>query len=114
MFVAILFVGILRGCHAVNNHDLINNDLKLMNSELGKLNSLTGYVSWKLSTEPSEEFTLKLIKLGGIQINWREKWCHRLNNYFFNKFNKDFDYYYQFRQFYLLCRGPNYNLDESR
>lgn len=105
----------------------LQETLNEMNSELLKLNSVTAYLSWKLSTEPASTPSSKLVKLGKIQIEWRNNWCDRLDE-IFNRIYKsrlhsesfyddwDFqkDYKYEFRQFYLLCRGPNYNFEENR
>lgn len=98
-----------------------------MNEELMKLNSITAYLSWKLSTEPNNESPIRLTKLGEIQISWRKNWCFRLYNIFrkiyaidyetssyYNEIDFSKEFRKELRQFYLLCRGPSYNSEENR
>ncbi|KAK6619979.1 hypothetical protein RUM44_006379 [Polyplax serrata] len=115
--------GLARG--SGSNGENLRENLDQMNRELLKLNSVTAHLSWTLSTNSAEDETsTKLIKLGQTQTEWRRNWCRKFDDIFSRIYQIDYhtidrnrfrqDYKREFRQFYLLCRGPTYNFDQNR
>ena len=109
------------------SYRLLKNQLEKMNSELELTNSKAALLAWELSTNSNEEVSKKVVEFGEFRTEWKNNWCYRLketlekiyeNNFLETKlepnwiFDKDFNK--EFRQFYLLCRGPKYTLHQAR
>ncbi|KAL0268365.1 UNVERIFIED_CONTAM: hypothetical protein PYX00_010339 [Menopon gallinae] len=97
---------VLNGCLCESG--ILRDELSLMNEQLLKLNSISSHLAWTEVTQPDQGKKLRLVE---VNTEWRHSWCRKLlKNYKINVFGDDDEY----RQFYLLCRGPSYGSEQAR
>ena len=110
-----------------DSSSVLKNQLKEMNEELMKMNRETAELGWEISTGSGEDVSRKSVQFGEFRTKWRNNWCSKLTETFENIYKINYvdtnlqpkwifrkNYDKEFRQFYLLCRGPKYTLHQAR
>lgn len=87
----------------------LRDELSVMNDQLLKLGSIASRLAWTESRrQPNGGKKLRLVE---VHTEWRNSWCGKLlENYNIDVFGSDDEY----RQFYLLCRGPRFEPEQAR